>query len=422
MNEHFLAFVWRRRLFRLPCLTTSNQTIEVVDPGFLNEDGGPDFKEAQIRISRTMWYGHVELHVKSSDWYKHNHDRDPAYDNVILHVVYDDDVEVVTSQGRTLPCLELRPLIRKKLVDNWQSISENLHWLPCHAQISGVDQLILNNTIERMAVDRLLMKTSLWQRRLETLNGDWAQLCFEKLSYAFGLKVNGTTFEQMAEQTPWKIVARESYDCYRLEALLFGQCGLLNNANDGHVNRLRSEYEFLQSKYSLQPIGQGTVQFLRTRPSNFPTVRLAQLSAVIHSDPSIPQKLLITHNRTILKKMFEVCVSEYWQKNSSFGKACHQSERKITLTFLDRLIINAIVPLQFLYATNHGDDNLKSKVLRLLESVKTEKNKITRLWESVGISSHSALDSQGLLHLKRHYCTKKMCLNCSIGSAIIDSL
>ncbi len=363
----------------------------------------------------------MELHVKSSDWYAHKHEKDPAYDNVILHVVYEADQEVTTLQGRFLPSLSLKQLTKKDLIHNWKRISENLHWLPCHAQIKSVDDLILMHTIERMAVERILTKTASWHHRLDALNGDWAQLCFEKLSYAFGLKVNGASFEQMAEQTPWKIVARESYDYHRLEALLFGQCGLLNNQVDNYVQQLHSEYQFLQSKYDLQPIHQGTIQFLRTRPGNFPTVRLAQLIAIIHSDASIPQRLLNTHDRSQLKQILDFRINEYWQKHYSFGKACRPSKRPLTATFLDRLIINAIVPLQFLYASFHDDDVLKTKALTLLQSVKSENNKVMRLWESMGIGSHSALDAQGLLHLERHYCRNKRCLDCAIGCDIVSN-
>ena len=419
MNEHFLAFVWRRRLFQLPCLTTDGQDLDIIHPCFLNHDGGPDFKEAKIRINGTLWHGHVELHVKSSDWYRHKHESDPAYDNVILHVVHEADEEVKNAPGRTLDCLELRSLIPDKLIHQWQSMSEALHWLPCHAHIKKVNELTLTKTKEGMAVERLMVKVNEWKKRLDDLTGDWNQLCFEKLCYAFGLKVNGNIFEQMAIQTPWKILSRESFVLKRVEALLFGQCALLDNGSDPYFVSLKREYDFLQSKFDLQPIRSGSVQFLRTRPHNFPTIRIAQLAALIHSDPTVIQKLLTTFDLSSIRHLFKIEVNPYWKGHYMFGKPTKSASRSITKDMLDRIIINAIVPLQFLYADMHDDDQMKQMALGLLESIDPEKNKIVSAWKKEGMTCANALESQGLLFLERQYCRGKKCFQCGIGSVLL---
>lgn len=419
MKEDFLAFVWRRRLYDNLCLSGKKTPIHVVSPGILNEDGGPDFKEARIRIGQTEWAGHVEIHVRSSDWYRHGHESDPAYNNVILHVVHENDLEVQTSSGHVIPAVELKDHFDPILLDNWCTIQRSLHWLPCHAHIREVQTMVICNAIERSAIERLSQRSLSWFRRLGQLKGDWTQLAFEKLSYAFGLKINGESFEQLARQTPFAQVIRESYDLTRIEALLFGQAGMLVNPVDNQAKKLRKEYDFLKSKYSLTGIGPGLIQFLRTRPPNFPTVKLAQFAAILHRNPNILTSVLFVSSFSELKKLFKGDVSDYWQTHYAFGKRRKQSTKGLSTVFLQRLTLNAIVPLQYMYFTQIGKDEGIGRIVDLLQSIPAEDHKLIRRWKDEGVHPANALHTQGLLHLERMYCSQKQCLKCQIGSSII---
>jgi hypothetical protein len=423
MKEHFLAFAWKHRLWHSTSLeTTDRRPLKIENVGMENTDSGPDFNEAQIRIDGIIWNGSVEIHIKASDWLRHGHQNDPTYDKTILHVVYESDCEIHRTIGSTIPCLELKSLLNEDYWYNYDCLLKSHHWLACQKRFQSVEPLLRSFTVQKMAIERLEKKAEILLHRLEQLEGNWLQLSFERLLSGMGFKINSFAFEQVARRLDVRTIIRESYDIFRIEALLFGQCSMLSESHiDDYHTSLHQTYLFLQKKYNLTPVKPGLLKFLRTRPANFPTIRLAQLAAMFNRQPEIPQLLLDISNPRELKRYLSGTVSEYWQAHYNFNKKSRVSGHTISSQSSDLLLINVIAPLQMAYAIFHNDEDKKTKIISLLESIKSEKNKITRIWKQEGYDCSNALESQGLLHLKREYCDIRNCLNCSIGQHVVST-
>jgi len=424
ITEDFLHYIWNFKLFNTLDLKTSiNETIQILKSGQHNTDAGPDFFNAQIKIDNTTWAGNVEIHVKSSDWDKHHHEKDVAYDNVILHVVYVNDKNINNSKGLTIPTLELKSIIDKRLIDNYQKLLANKNWIPCSLQLKQVDSFIVNNWLQRLIVERLERKSIEIKSTLELNRNDWEETFYQQLFKYFGLKVNAEPFLLLAKNTPLKIIEKH-HTLNSIEAVLFGQAGFLNEAiDDDYYKALKKEYQFLKTKFSLIPLENTIWKFLRLRPANFPTIRISQLASLLNNEPRLFARIISLNTIQEFHNLFKVQASDYWSEHYQFcKKATKITTKKTGAILIDALIINVVVPFLFVYGESVNDENLKAKALTILQELKSESNTIIDNFELEEIVAKNALDSQALIELKTNYCSQKKCLNCSIGNNLIKSI
>lgn len=422
MKEDFLHFLWQFKKFDLARLyTTQGEKLTIISSGLYLQKAGPDFFNAQIVIGAQKWAGNVEIHRKSSDWYLHNHETDPNYDNVILHVVWEHDTEVFRKDNTELAVLELSKFVSGKMLENYESLMLDKTWLFCEKQIASVDSFVLDNWKERLFFERLEKKSRLiWNTFSETLN-DWEALLFCLLAKNFGLNNNGETFLKMALSIPFQKIRKESFEVKNLEALFYGRSGLLNNENeDVYFQDLKGRWDYLRNKHLLKRIYVEPVQFFRLRPSNFPTIRLSQLANLYHSKPNLFSEVIESKSLAEFYKIFNVSASDYWNEHYQFDRQSHRKEKKLTNTFIDLLLINTVVPLKFAYAAYVGND-ISEEVVQLLSEIPAEKNIIIDKFRDFGIVVNNAYETQALLQLKNEYCNKKRCLECGIGLELMKN-
>jgi len=423
MKEDFLHYLWRMRKFEHQGLKTScGLALTILNPGIHNLDAGPDFSNARIRMGDMLWAGNVEIHLKASEWYKHQHQGDKAYDNVILHVVLEDDQSVFRQNGSHIPCLELRQRIPPKLLENYQRLQSNHHWIPCQHHVQKVTNLDRQLWLDRLLVERLEQKTEEIEQSLIINKQDWETSFYQFLARSFGVKVNSEPFEQLAKSLPLSILKKHRDNHFQIEALLFGQAGMLDKTfKDDYPRRLQKEYDFLKKKYKLRAIPVQRWKFLRMRPANFPSVRIAQFARLIYQSAHLFSKVLAAQNITELKNMFCLKISNYWQTHYVFDKPSVKRDKKLGKTSIELLIINTIAPFIFFYGKSKANDALQEKALDWLEALSPEQNKILEGWKIVGFEAQSAYQSQALLQLKKAYCDSKRCTACSIGHAILKA-
>ena len=421
MKEDLLHYVWRMQLFnRHELCTTTGLPIEILHPGFLNTHAGPDFLNAHLRIGNIIWAGNVEMHLKASDWIKHNHQADNAYDNVILHVVLEEDVAIQRSNQQALPCLEMKKRISPKLHVHYQRLLNNEYWIPCETQLSCVKTITKDLWLNRLVVERLEDKSLQIQERLHTNTGDWETTFYQFLSRSIGNKVNAEPMEYLARKLPLNIISKHQNSLFQLEALLFGQAGFLDKSwADDYPQQLNLEYRFLQKKYSLSSIPVASWKFLRLRPANFPTIRIAQLATLLYQTRNIFSKIIAAENIKELENLFDIKLSNYWWKHYNFDKLSSQKKKALGKRTIHHIIINTVAPFLFTYGKNKGNTAIQDKALNLLELADIEDNKIIRQWSLLGIKAKSAQESQALIQLKNKYCNHKDCLRCAIGNAIL---
>ncbi|MGE0562204.1 MAG: DUF2851 family protein [Flavobacteriales bacterium] len=424
INEDFLHYIWNFKLFNtLNLKTSNNETVQIIKSGQHNTDAGPDFFNAQIKIDSTTWAGNVEIHIKSSDWDKHYHEKDAAYDNVIMHVVYENDKSIKNSKGIFIPTLELKGIINEKLIENYQELLSNKNWIPCSSGIKDVDPFTINNWLERLVVERLEYKSSVIKDSLELNKNNWEETFYQQLVKYFGLKVNAEPFLLLAKNTSLKIIEKHN-NIFSIEAMLFGQAGFLqDDFEDVYFQKLKKEYEFFKSKFSLSPIDKSLWKFLRLRPPNFPTIRIAQLASLLNNEPRLFSKILTINTVIEYRRLFKVQASPYWTENYQFGKTSSKKVVKKTGgVLIDALIINVVVPFLFVYGETISDENIKNRAIMLLQQLDSERNTIINNFRKIGVNSSNALMSQSLIELKTNYCSQKKCLNCSIGNNLIKSI
>ena len=422
-SEDFLHYIWTYKLFNTKELkTVQNENIIIIKSGQHNTDAGPDFFNAQIKLVDTIWAGNVEIHINSSDWEKHHHDNDNAYNNVVLHVVYQHDKEINNANGNAIPTLELKNLIDLKLVTNYQQLISSKNWIPCSNQIAGVDTFILNNWMERLVFERLERKSQEITQTLILNKNDWEETFYQVLFKYFGLKINSIPFLLLAKSTSLKVIEKHK-TIFSVEALLFGQAGFLDeNMEDEYYKRLKKEFQFLISKFSLSPMDKSLWKFLRLRPANFPTIRIAQLANLLTNEPRLFSKILAVNSVKELNKMFELTASKYWDNHYQFGvEQLKNMEKRTGKLMIESLIINVVVPILFVYATTTQNEELKNKAIQFLEQLNSENNSIIDNFEFYGVEAKSALQSQALIELKTMYCSQKKCLTCSVGNNLIKS-
>jgi hypothetical protein len=423
LPEEFLQYIWENRLFYTDNLTTTTgERVEVVKTGQRNSDSGPDFFNAKIKIGETVWAGNVEIHKKSSDWQKHNHQNDMAYDSVILHVVETDDSPVKRANNKTIPTLLLKYPERLRI--NYQNLLDAQTWIACQNQFHKVNPVVLQLGFNRLMIERLEDKTGEILERLEQNNNDWNETFYQVLAKMFGFKVNAIPFELLAKSLSLKTLAKHKNSLLQLEALLFGNAGLLNTQllGDSYFLQLRNEYSFLYKKYKLKGIESHLWKFMRLRPGNFPTIRISQLAALIYRSHGLFSKIIEIDKIDELKKLFEVSASEYWNSHYNFNKLSKRnSKKRLGETSVNVLIINIVIPFLFVYGEKQNRDYLKNRALEFLEQLPPERNSIISNWKKLGIETRSAFETQALLQLKNIYCKKKKCLNCQIGVKIVKN-
>lgn len=423
MKEDFLHYIWKYKLFNTSNLVTQEgEAIEVINFGMHNTDAGPDFFNGKVKIGSTVWAGNIELHINSSDWVKHNHQNDKAYDNVVLHVVYNNDKDILDKEGNAIPTLELKDLIDKNLIAKHNNlICQSDSDIPCGMQIKDIDSFTINSWLDRLAIERLERKSSEIQASLHQNKNDWEETFYQYLFKYFGLKVNALPFELLAQNTPLKIIEKH-HTIFSIEALLFGQGGYLeNDVVDEYHNKLKKEYQFLKAKFDLTPLEFSTWKMLRLRPSNFPTIRISQLANLLSKDTRLFAKIIAADSVKELQNLFNVKASIYWDTHYQFGEAVeNDTEKKLGEATINSIIINVIVPFTFVYGKAKQSEAIVEKSLKLLESIKAENNVIVKNWKALGVKSNNAMQTQSLIELKNNYCSKKKCLICSIGNKILQ--
>ena len=419
--EEFLQYIWENRLFISENLqTVDGNHIEILDQGKRNTDSGPDFFNAKIKLNNTIWAGNIEIHKKSSDWYKHKHDTDKSYDNVILHVVEQNDKQILRNNGEPVPALLLN--YPSHLKNNYQSLMEAKSWIACQNQFHRIDPILLKLGFNRLMIERLENKTEEISIRLKQNNENWNETFYQILARMFGFKVNAVPFELLAKSLPEQILGKHKNNLFQIEALLYGNSGLLNQQllGDKYFLRLREEYSFLYKKYQLRAIDGHLWKFMRLRPVNFPTVRISQLAALIHQSQSLFSKIIEIEKLAELKELFKVQASEYWNAHFNFNKPSKKTGAKeLGDTSTNIIIINVVVPFLFVYGEKQNKHYLKNRALEFLEQLPPESNSIINKWRTLGIQAHSAFDTQALLQLKNRYCETKKCLNCQIGVKLV---
>lgn len=413
--ELLLHYTWKHRLFPLKELvTTGGLPVEVIDPGLHNEDAGPDFFNAKLKIGEVMWVGNVELHQRSSEWYAHGHHTDRAYDNVVLHVSEEDDSPVRRSDGSLIPMLVLPVPEQVKL--NYASLLRGEKYPPCYAVIPQLPRLTIHSFLSALQTERLTQKAELIEERRKRCGLNWEDAFFVTLARNFGFGVNGDAFEHWAGRIPLRAVDKHRDNLFQIEAIFLGQAGLLGEKkNDEYYCQMQHEYTYLSHKFGLAPMNASLWRFLRMRPFNFPHVRLAQLAALYQHSQGLLSRLLETATVDEACALFEVKPSDYWDTHYAFGQTSPRSGKRLSKTTRQLLVINTLAPFLYAYGHYKGEERLCLKAVEFLENIKSEDNRITRAWELCGIKVKSAADSQALIQLRRAYCDAHKCLCCRFG-------
>lgn len=422
MKEDFLHYLWKFQKFsKVDLQTTSGETIRVLSVGNHNFNAGPDFLMAQVEIGRQLWAGHIEIHIQSSQWFDHHHHTDPNYDNVILHVVWEHDQEVIRKDTSPLATLVLKDKVMPEMVHSYhQLFSEPQRFIACEDHFSQMEGFLLNSWLWRMFIERLQLKSEWILEHLKDTGNNWESVLFRLLSKTFGSKVNGEAFLSIATSIEYSVIQKCSSSPKKLEALLFGQAGWLEmKTEDRFVGELQTHYTHLRSLYNISNEGVIQPKFFRLRPSNFPTLRLAQLSNLWSRSPHLFSTLMETTEREKLSSLFQISLENYWDTHYNLSMASPSMKKKLSQRFIDLLLINVVIPLKFTYGIFYGKDP-SEEVTDLALALSGERNQIVFSFQQLRIFENSAWHSQSLLHLKKEYCEKFKCMNCEVGNYIFS--
>ncbi len=421
MNEEFLHYIWKNKLFNKNLTTTENDDVYIIKTGFHNKDAGPDFTEARIKIGNTLWVGNIEIHVNTSDWFKHNHHKNDNYDNIILHVVYNNDTVIKRKNNEIIPTLDISNKFDHSLYSRYLSFINSGRWIACENLIGKTEPLVVNHWLDRMLIERLERKTVFLKNSLHKNKNNWEQTFYEQIARNFGFRVNTEAFECMAKSLPYKYLSKHKDNLFQLEAMLFGQAGLLNrDFTDDYPKQLKKEYQHLRNKFSFVPVNSHLWKFLRLRPSNFPTIRLSQFASLIYRSSGLLSDIFSIDNIKQLTELFNVGASSYWKDHYLFDKASVSKNKKLGKRSIHLIIINTVIPFLFTYGKQKNQPEYIDKALSLLVHLPAENNHIIKRWKSCGIKVLNAADSQALLELKDNYCSLKKCLNCNIGIHLLN--
>lgn len=404
--------------------TTDGRIVEVIDPGLHNRNSGPDFFNAKVKIGGTQWVGNVEIHDRSSHWYQHGHDRDANYNNVVLHVVGEADRDVQTSEGHFVPQMCLK--VPQTVIENYEELLRTDSYPPCYRIIPNLTRLTVHSWMAALQTERLEQNTIAISQRAQQANGSWEQAFFITLARNYGFGINGDAFEEWARHIPLQAVGKHRDDLFQIEAIFFGQAGLLEleavperyqqaALNEGYFARLRNEYKYLSHKFSLQPMDWHRWRFLRLRPQNFPHIRLAQLANLYYQRRAGLSQLIDCRDMGSMADCLRTQVTPYWETHYTFGSESVRNAKHLSPNSISLLIINTCVPMLFAYGRHTLREELCDRAFDFLEQLKAEKNHIIRMWQECGLQVQTAGDSQALIQLKREYCDRRDCLRCRIG-------
>jgi len=417
-NEDLLHYIWKYRLYRIPDLkSSSGERLEVISPGQHNHHAGPDFSNAKIRIGDTLWAGNVEIHIRSSDWHRHQHQVDKAYDNVILHVVAYHDQSIFRTDGTEITVLEIDKQIPQAISKNYEELMAGLNWIPCEKKIMLVDQNYINTCLTRVLMERLEEKSKLIEKLLVEVKGSWDDAFYITLARNFGFKINALPFEMLARSIPQSLLARYKDRPLQIEALIFGQAGFLDQkVKDIYPQLLKKEYCFLQKKHNLIPLDKYIWKYMRLRPHNFPSIRLAQFAALIIRSNHLFSEIIHERDIKFIAGMFnKLKINEYWNTHYRFDQDSAFSELTLGKEAINNILINTVAVFLFTFGLKTGSENHQERALILLESLKPERNAIIQRFQEIGVISVNASISQALIQLKKSYCDQKKCLSCNIG-------
>ena len=420
MKEDFLHFIWKYKLYQNDSLFTEDgEPVQIVHPGRHNTNAGPDFFDARIRIGETLWAGNIEIHLRASDWNRHGHQNDPAYRNTILHVVATSDLPVFNDLGASVPVLVVK--WPKWIEDNYEMLLKSHEWIGCASLLYQVDPFRIKFFLNGIVIERLKQKIDTISKMLTDTKEDWGETFYCMLARNFGLKENALPFEMVARSLPQSVLARHHDSLFQIEALLFGQAGLLGDElfGDEYYLELRKEYRFLAVKYGLRPIAGHLWKFMRMHPGNFPTIRLAQFAALIHSSKGLFSAVIEANNLEDLQKLFMVKASDYWDSHYNFNKPSVNRKKVFGNQIFSLIVINVVVPFYFLFGESQNKLILKDRALEILEQMPAENNSAMNRWAGAGVVAANALESQALLQLQHNYCEPRKCLDCTIGHKII---
>ncbi|MCS2731575.1 DUF2851 family protein [Phocaeicola vulgatus] len=413
--EQLLHYVWKHKIFPLKELkTTTGQQVEVIDTGLANTDAGPDFFNAKLKLDGVLWIGNIEIHERSSDWFKHGHHADAGYNSVILHIASEIDTEISRSNGERIPQIQL--ICPEAVRTNYKELLETDSYPPCYRIIPSLPPFTAHSWMTALQMERFEQKATLLNERLKRCQGNWEDAFFITLARNFGFGLNGDAFETWAHRLPFRAVDKHRNDLFQIEAIFFGQAGILEDSDgDGYYLRLKKEYTYLQHKFGLIPMDASLWRFLRLRPANFPHIRIAQLACLYHRAYGLLSRIMETETLQGVRDILKGGTSEYWLTHYTFGGSSPSRPKTLSNTSLDLLIINTVVTFLYAYGLHKGNRVLCARAGSFLEELKTENNYITRMWEQCGMKASNAADSQALIQLKKEYCDKKKCLYCRIG-------
>jgi len=416
MKEDFLHHLWQFKKFDIANLkTTIGESIQILNSGQYLQLAGPDFFNAQLIIGNQKWAGNIEIHLKSSDWYLHNHEKDDNYDSVILHVVWKHDSPIFRENNTEIPTLELKNYVALSELHKYQSLITQKSWIYCENDIGKVDDFVFRNWQERLYFERLERKSTEIRQLLQVSNNDWEAVLFCMLAKNFGLNTNGILFQNMAKSIPFSVIRKESFAVENLEALFFGQANMLEtNFQDNYINKLKRNYNYLNQKYKITEKVYDKVEFFKHRPDNFPTIRLAQLAALYHKEQNLFSKIISSTAISEIYDLFKVEVSDYWKTHYNFDKISILKRKKMSHYFIDLILINTIIPVRFTYEQSLQKQT-SQQVINLIEAIQPEKNIIIDRFSAIGIIAKNAFETQSLLQLKKEYCEVKKCLQCAVG-------
>lgn len=422
MKEDFLHYLWKFKKFEtLNLRTTQNESVTIIKTGDYLELSGPDFFNAQIVIGDQKWAGNIEIHIKSSDWYVYHHEKDTAYENVILHVVWEHDAEIFRENNIEIPVLVLKDYVSSDIISSYKSLLAPKSWIFCEKEISQIDDFVFKNWKERLFFERLERKSKFIYDLLQETNQDWEAVLFCLLAKNFGLNTNGNSFLQIAKAIPFSVIRKESFEVENLEALLLGTAGLLDkDGEDVYFTDLKLRYFYLLHKYQFEKCHIDFVQFFKHRPDNFPTIRLSQLANLYTKHQNLFSKLINLKTVKDVYDLLGVSASLYWQNHYQFDKESPKKVKHLSKAFLDLVIINTIIPLQFAYFTTMGE-TISEDLIEFMNEVAPENNAIISKFNSFGVLSKNAFETQTLLELKNEYCNKKACLKCALGMELLKS-
>lgn len=423
--EQLIHYVWKHKMFPLTGLkTTDGQEVEVIDSGLHNRNAGPDFFNAKVKINGTLWVGNVEIHDRASDWFLHRHDRDPNYNNVILHVAASIDVDVKTQRGEYPPQVRLK--VPPDVREHYEELLTTDEYPACYRIIPNLSKIMVHSWMSALQTERLEQKTDAIVQRLHDCEGSWEAAYFVTLARNYGFGINGDAFETWAKHIPLQDIAHHRDDIQQIEAFFLGQAGLLEtNAiperyqekalKDAYFAQLKSEYQYLSHKFGLQQMDATQWRFLRLRPQNFPHIRIAQLALLYYNRQTGLSQLLDCETVKEVRKLLTTQVTPYWESHYVFGEESAKCEKRQSTASLNLLIINTVVPILFAYGTHKNAEKFCDRAFNFLDTLKAEHNHIVRMWQEVGLTVDTAGDSQALIQLKKAYCDRKDCLRCRIG-------